>query len=146
MMMMMMDRIRKEAVGLRPVFQKSLTQSDVSDQQSRLLMKRDSAGCLGQHNIPVKNIRPNVDVHMWDEDEHGLRRWHFVFAIWPSNDSYVLKGGWSSFIDYKALHVGDLITISVDVHGDHWIRCTRPPPALPAPAPAFLHPRIQLID
>ena len=111
--------------GLRTVFQKTLTNSDVSNQQARLLMKRESFGCLGERNIPSKEHRPNVDVVMWDENEDGRRAWKFVYGTWSSNDSFVLKGGWRTFLDYKGLRAGDLITISMDDNQDLWIRHDR---------------------
>ena len=108
---------------LHEVFRKKLTSSDVSRQQDRLLMAKERRGCLGKHNTPSPENR-DVNVDMWDECDG--RKYSFVHGLWTSNGSYVLKGKWRSFCDFKCVNVGDTIVISMDdSDGTIWIRHER---------------------
>ena len=118
-----MERLSREGRQLHEVFRKKLTSSDVSRQQDRLLMAKERRGCLGKHNTPSPENR-DVNVDMWDESDG--RKYSFVHGLWTSNGSYVLKGKWRSFCDFKCLNVGDTIVISMDdSDGTIWIRHER---------------------
>ena len=117
------ERLSRDGRQLHEVFRKKLTSSDVSCQQDRLLMAKEWRGCLGKHNTPSPENR-NVKVDMWDETDGP--KYSLIHGIWKSNGSYVLKGKWRSFRDFKHLNVGDTIVISMDdSDGTIWIRQER---------------------
>ncbi|KAJ8634089.1 hypothetical protein MRB53_027425 [Persea americana] len=98
---------------------KTLTRSDVDQQQCRLLLHHDHVTTFFPKWDPVKEEtiadgRLLVQVLVKDVDTGFSTHW-VVFRRWKSNGSYVFKSGWSRyFVVRRDLKEGDEIGLCWD--------------------------------
>ncbi|EYU38665.1 hypothetical protein MIMGU_mgv1a021192mg [Erythranthe guttata] len=94
----------------KPLFEKSLTPSDVG-KLNRLVIPKQHA----EKYLPLNNgggsgggDTGEKGLVLSFEDEVG-KSWRFRYSYWNSSQSYVLTRGWSRFVKEKRLDAGDAV-------------------------------------
>ncbi|KAI4318812.1 hypothetical protein MLD38_032479 [Melastoma candidum] len=89
-----------------PLFEKSLTPSDVGKLNRLVIPKQHAERCFPLGGLGLTGADSGMLLSF--EDESG-KCWRFRYSYWSSSQSYVLTKGWSRYIKEKMLDAGDVV-------------------------------------